>query len=237
MKISLIILFTMLTLTFSGCYTDKVAQVNQEIESVQMNLDNKSKEIQKNIENKTQEVQKSVKEEINNSLPFTMKYEEDQIAVIKTNLGDIKVELFTTKAPKTVNNFLHLAQSDFYDQTKFHRIIKDFMIQAGDPLTKNENQMVYGTGGPGYTFEDEINNIKLTRGSLAMANSGPDTNGSQFFIVTAESTPWLDGKHTNFGKVIEGTDVVDKIEALETNERDYPAEEVVVESIDLIEIM
>jgi cyclophilin family peptidyl-prolyl cis-trans isomerase len=111
------------------------------------------------------------------------------------------------------------------------------MIQAGDPLTKNENQMVYGTGGPGYTFEDEINNIKLTRGSLAMANSGPDTNGSQFFIVTAESTPWLDGKHTNFGKVIEGTDVVDKIEALETNERDYPAEEVVVESIDLIEIM
>jgi cyclophilin family peptidyl-prolyl cis-trans isomerase len=227
----------MLTLTFSGCYTDKVAQVNQEIESVQMNLDNKSKEIQKNIENKTQEVQKSVKEEINNSLPFTMKYEEDQIAVIKTNLGDIKVELFTTKAPKTVNNFLYLVQSDFYDQTKFHRIIKDFMIQAGDPLTKDENQMVYGTGGPGYIFEDEINNIKLVKGSLAMANSGPDTNGSQFFIVTAESTPWLVGKHTNFGKVIEGMDVVDKIEALETNERDYPTEEVIVESVDLIEMM
>jgi peptidyl-prolyl cis-trans isomerase B (cyclophilin B) len=109
------------------------------------------------------------------------------------------------------------------------------MIQGGDPLTKTGNKNQYGTGGPGYTFEDEINDKQLVRGSLAMANSGLNTNGSQFFIVTAESTPWLDGKHTNFGEVIEGMEVVDEIEALETDARDYPVKEVIIESIEIVE--
>jgi peptidyl-prolyl cis-trans isomerase B (cyclophilin B) len=154
---------------------------------------------------------------------------------MKTNFGDIKLKLYTPEAPKTVNNFLSLAEKDFYNGIKFHRIIEGFMIQGGDPLTKTENKNQYGTGGPGYTFEDEINDKKLVRGSLAMANSGPNTNGSQFFIVTAESTPWLDGKHTNFGEVIEGMEAVDEIEGLETDARDYPEKDVVIESIEIIE--
>lgn len=141
-------------------------------------------------------------------------YEGDSIVILKTNLGDIKLELFSKDAPKTVNNFLKLARSDFYDGTKFHRVIKDFMIQGGDPNSKDNDPSNDGFGGPGYTFEDEINSNKLVRGVLAMANAGPNTNGSQFFIVTAASTPWLDGKHTAFGKVIDGMDVVDKIEKL-----------------------
>jgi cyclophilin family peptidyl-prolyl cis-trans isomerase len=175
---------------------------------------------------------------IKNFKPFEIKYTEEQIASIKTNLGEIIVKLYSEKAPFAVNNFLTLAEINFYNQTKFHRVIEGFMIQGGNPYTRGENQDMYGTGGPGYTFPDEIDSsLKLVRGSLAMANSGPDTNGSQFFIVTAESTPWLDGQYTIFGEVIEGMDVVDKIEALETNERDYPTEEVIVESVDLIEMM
>jgi peptidyl-prolyl cis-trans isomerase B (cyclophilin B) len=164
-----------------------------------------------------------------------MQYQEEKIVLMKTNFGDIKLKLYTPEAPKTVNNFLSLAEKDFYNGIKFHRIIEGFMIQGGDPLTKTENKNQYGTGGPGYTFEDEINDKKLVRGSLAMANSGPNTNGSQFFIVTAESTPWLDGKHTNFGEVIEGMEAVDEIEGLETDARDYPEKDVVIESIEIIE--
>lgn len=156
-------------------------------------------------------------------------------AVIKTNQGDIKIEFYCDDSPKTVNNFLNLAQKGFYDSTLFHRVIKGFMIQGGDPNSKNSDWMTHGTGGPGYKFDDEFNSHKLVYGSLAMANSGPDTNGSQFFIVTAEATPWLDGKHANFGKVIEGMDVVKKIEGLETNEMDHPIEDVRIESIELIE--
>lgn len=156
-------------------------------------------------------------------------------AIIKTNKGDITVEFYADDSPVTVNNFLNLAQDGFYDNTKFHRVIKDFMIQAGDPLTKEENTAVYGTGGPDYRFEDEINERPLVRGSLAMANAGPNTNGSQFFIVTAESTPWLDGMHTNFGYVVEGMDVVDAIEQAQTNERDLPEEDIIIESIELVE--
>ena len=122
----------------------------------------------------------------------------------------------------------------FYNETKFHRVIKDFMIQGGDPLSRDDDWSDDGTGGPGYKFPDEINSFKLVKGCLAMANSGPDTNGSQFFIVTASSTPWLDGKHTNFGYVAEGMEVVDKIEAVETNENAHPVEDVIVESIELI---
>lgn len=155
-------------------------------------------------------------------------------AIIKTNFGDIKIAFYNNESPITVNNFLNLAQEGFYDNTKFHRVIKDFMIQGGDPNSKDDDWSNDGTGGPDYKFQDEFNDHKLIKGSLAMANSGPNTNGSQFFIVTAEATPWLDNKHTNFGYVLEGMDVIEKIEAVEVNERDHPVEDVVVEGIELI---
>jgi len=128
-----------------------------------------------------------------------------------------------------------ILKSGFYEKTKFHRVIKDFMIQGGDPNSKDDNWENDGLGGPGYKFQDEFNDHKLVAGSLAMANSGFATNGSQFFIVTAESTPWLDGKHTNFGEVVEGMDVVKKIEKVEVNEKDHPTKDVVIEKIELLE--
>jgi cyclophilin family peptidyl-prolyl cis-trans isomerase len=155
-------------------------------------------------------------------------------AIIKTSLGDIKVELYNEDSPLTVNNFLNLANKDFYNGILFHRVIPDFMIQGGDPLSKTDNIAMHGTGGPGYKFKDEINNHKIVKGSLAMANSGPNTNGSQFFIVTAAATPWLDGMHTNFGQVIEGLDIVDKIEAVKTGANDHPLDDVKIESIELL---
>lgn len=155
-------------------------------------------------------------------------------AKIKTNLGDIEVEFYNEESPNTVNNFLNLAQLGFYDGIKFHRVIEGFMIQSGDPLTKEDDVTIYGTGGPGYSFRDEFNENKIVRGSFAMANSGKDTNGSQFFIVTAESTPDLDGVHTNFGKVVSGMDVVTQIETTETNSRDLPLEDVTILEVELI---
>ena len=154
-------------------------------------------------------------------------------AIIKTNYGDITVELYGQDSPITVNNFLNLANKGFYNKTKFHRVIKDFMIQAGDPNSRDKDISTHGTGGPGYKFMDEINNHKLVRGSLAMANAGQDTNGSQFFIVTKEATPWLDGKHTNFGQVTSGMDVVSKIENVQINANDHPIGDVIIESIEL----
>lgn len=154
-------------------------------------------------------------------------------AIIKTTLGDITVKFYATESPMTVNNFLNLAQAGFYNGTKFHRVIKDFMIQGGDPLSK-EPGGAWGTGGPGYQFKDEFNSHKLVLGSLAMANAGPGTNGSQFFIVTIPETPWLDGKHTNFGEVINGLDIVKKIEATETGAGDRPVKDVVINSIELL---
>ncbi len=151
---------------------------------------------------------------------------------LKTSMGDIVVELDGAKAPLTVGNFVALANNDFYDGTTFHRVIPDFMVQGGDPLSADPMmRQRHGTGGPGYAFPDEINDRKLVRGSLAMANSGPNTNGSQFFIVTAEATPWLDGKHTNFGTVVSGMDVVEKINVVETDERDNPQEAVTVQDV------
>lgn len=157
--------------------------------------------------------------------------QSDKTAVLETNYGPIRLKLFTNVAPKTVENFERLAKSGFYDGVKFHRVIKDFMIQTGDPNSKDDNWSDDGTGGPDYTFEDEINEYKLLRGRLAMANRGPNTNGSQFFIVTASSTPWLDGKHTVFGEVTAGLDIVDKIEAVPTNTNDHPTEDVVITRI------
>lgn len=160
----------------------------------------------------------------------------DQItqAILKTNLGDITVKLYVDDAPKTTANFIKLAQEGFYNNTKFHRVIQDFMIQGGDPLSKDDSlKNRWGTGDPGYKFEDEFNDHKLVRGSLAMANSGPNTNGSQFFIVTKDSTPWLDGKHTNFGEITDGMKVVEKIENVETEGSDRPVENVIIETIEL----
>jgi cyclophilin family peptidyl-prolyl cis-trans isomerase len=147
-------------------------------------------------------------------------------ADIQTKHGPIELELFPDDAPKTVDNFVKLANDGFYDKVIFHRVIPDFMIQGGDPTGT-------GTGGPGYSFEDEINDHKVERGALAMANAGPNTNGSQFFIVTTESAPWLDGKHTVFGRVTEGMDVVDTISEVERDSRDKPHEDVVIESVSL----
>ncbi len=145
-------------------------------------------------------------------------------ATMQTNHGTIEIELFDDDAPKTVANFTKLAQDGFYNGVIFHRVIQDFMVQGGDPTGT-------GSGGPGYQFEDEFNDNKVVRGALAMANGGPNTNGSQFFIVTAEATPWLDGKHTVFGRVTSGMDVVDAIEQVETGPGDRPKDEVRIESV------
>ena len=145
-------------------------------------------------------------------------------ATMQTTEGPITFELFDEEAPKTVENFRKLAADGFYDGLTFHRVIKDFMIQGGCPSGT-------GTGGPGYTFEDEINSRKVVRGALAMANAGPNTNGSQFFIVTAEACPWLDGKHTVFGRVAEGMDVVDSLEGVATDGADRPSEPIGIASI------
>jgi cyclophilin family peptidyl-prolyl cis-trans isomerase len=147
-------------------------------------------------------------------------------ATLHTNKGDIAVELFDDDAPKTVENFLKLAGDGFYDGVIFHRVIPDFMIQGGDPTGT-------GSGGPGYEFEDEFNEHKVERGALAMANAGPNTNGSQFFIVTADATPWLDGKHTVFGRVTGGMDVADAISEVDRDARDKPREDVVIERVEL----
>src|SRR3954452_25498743 len=149
-------------------------------------------------------------------------------AILHTNHGDIEVTLFEEDAPKTVENFVKLANDGFYDGVIFHRVIKDFMIQGGDRTGT-------GTGGPGYTFEDEFNDRKIVRGALAMANAGPNTNGSQFFIVTTGEAPWLDGKHTVLGQVTSGMDAVDTIEASETDARDKPAQDAVIERVELSE--
>jgi peptidyl-prolyl cis-trans isomerase B (cyclophilin B) len=147
-------------------------------------------------------------------------------ATLHTNAGPITVRFFDDDAPKTVANFRKLAGESFYDGLIFHRVIKDFMIQGGDPEGT-------GTGGPGYTFEDEINEHKVVRGALAMANAGPNTNGSQFFIVTTDAAPWLDGKHTVFGEVTDGMDAVDAIEGTETGPGERPTERQVLERVEL----
>jgi cyclophilin family peptidyl-prolyl cis-trans isomerase len=149
-------------------------------------------------------------------------------ATLHTNHGGIELELFPDDAPKTVENFTKLARDGFYDGVIFHRVIPDFMIQGGDPTGT-------GSGGPGYSFEDEFNDHKVERGALAMANAGPNTNGSQFFIVTTESAPWLDGKHTVFGRVTSGMEVADRISGVPRDAHDKPSEDVVIERIVLLD--
>jgi peptidyl-prolyl cis-trans isomerase B (cyclophilin B) len=147
-------------------------------------------------------------------------------ATLHTSEGAIELELYPDAAPKTVENFEKLSRDGFYESVIFHRVIPDFMIQGGDPTGT-------GTGGPGYEFEDEFNEHRVTRGALAMANAGPNTNGSQFFIVTVEEAPWLDGKHTVFGRVTAGMDVVDRISQVERDANDRPREPVTIERVEL----
>ncbi len=149
-------------------------------------------------------------------------------ATLHTSEGSIELELHADDAPKTVENFIKLSRDGFYDGVIFHRVIPDFMIQGGDPTGT-------GTGGPGYEFEDEFNEHKVVRGALAMANAGPNTNGSQFFIVTAEATPWLDGKHTVFGRVTSGMEVVDRIAQADRDANDRPRETISIERVELSE--
>jgi peptidyl-prolyl cis-trans isomerase B (cyclophilin B) len=147
-------------------------------------------------------------------------------ATMTTSEGPITIELFDEDAPETVANFKKLAGDGFYDGLIFHRVIRDFMIQGGCPEGT-------GTGGPGYTFKDEFNDHKIVRGALAMANAGPNTNGSQFFLVTTGAAPWLDGKHTVFGQVTDGLDVVDKIEGKPTDARDKPTDDVRIDRLEI----
>jgi peptidyl-prolyl cis-trans isomerase B (cyclophilin B) len=149
-------------------------------------------------------------------------------ATLHTSEGAIELELYPDEAPKTVENFTRLAGEGFYDGLTFHRVIPDFMIQAGCPRGD-------GTGGPGYTFEDEFNAQPVSRGAFAMANSGPNTNGSQFFVVTAEACPWLDGKHTVFGRLVTGQEVVDAISGVDRDGRDRPLTPVTIDRIELLD--
>ncbi|HEY4279332.1 MAG TPA: peptidylprolyl isomerase [Conexibacter sp.] len=149
-------------------------------------------------------------------------------ATMHTTHGAIVIELYDEDAPKTVENFRRLSADGFYDGLTFHRVIRDFMIQGGCPEGT-------GTGGPGYTFEDEFNDHKVKRGALAMANAGPNTNGSQFFLVTVDAAPWLDGRHTVFGRIVDGMDAVDAIEAIETDGRDRPVEPAGIDRVELSE--
>jgi cyclophilin family peptidyl-prolyl cis-trans isomerase len=147
-------------------------------------------------------------------------------ATFHTSAGPIEFELYPDDAPKTVENFTKLAADGFYDGLIFHRVIPDFMIQGGCPLGS-------GTGGPGYQFEDEFNEHKVVKGALAMANSGPNTNGSQFFVVTAEATPWLDGKHTVFGQIVSGQDIADRISLVDRDGRDKPTTPVTLDRVEV----
>lgn len=152
-------------------------------------------------------------------------------AVLITNFGEIEMRFATGTAPKAVSNFIKLSKKSFYDGTLFHRVTKDF-IQGGDPLTKGSDQSAYGTGGPNYKFKDEVSaEDKIVRGVVAMANSGPDTNGSQFFIVTVKEASWLNGKHTIFAKVIRGMDVIDEISSLQTSKNNLPIKPVILEKV------
>lgn len=157
-------------------------------------------------------------------------YNKPTLAVLDTSLGEVSIQFLKGKATTTVDNFVKLAESDFYKNTKFHRVIKDFMIQGGDPLTRKSDTLQYGTGGPGYVFDDEINDEPMVRGVVAMANAGPNTNGSQFFILTSDR-PDLEGSYTAFAKVVDGMDVVDAISEVKRDERDMPLKPIFLRSV------
>lgn len=164
--------------------------------------------------------------------PETYYKRQVRMVTLDTSFGAITVRLERTQAPITTGNFLQLAQSGFYDKTKFHRVVKGMLIQGGDPLSRENDRELYGTGGPGYVFEDELNDTPMVRGVVAMANRGkPGTNGSQFFILTSDQTPFMDGKYTVFGRVVNGMDVVDQINDVAVDENEIPVEPVFLNDI------
>lgn len=237
-KIVLVAFIAIAALALYAGYSRKnePEQTKEETRGYIQTLDEAKELAQENVNEAVKKENNKINETLmeNQDLEFVKKYDR---AILKTSLGDIEVKFYGDQSPQTVDNFLRLADEKFYDGIAFHRVIKDFMIQGGDPLSKEEDwtNVPVGTGGPGYKFADEFNSTKIVRGSLAMANAGPNTNGSQFFIVTAEATPYLDGKHTNFGEIISGMEVVDKIENAKTNEMDQPLEKITINSIELIE--
>lgn len=226
-KKAIIIAFILLiSLSLSACNSNSIPNEANNLMSKSDNLEQNNLNLN-NSSNLNLYNMRTLPEQADLALEFSQ-------AILKTNLGDITVKFYAEDSPITVNNFLNLAQDGFYNKTKFHRIIKNFMIQGGDPNSKGDDLNTYGIGGPNYRFGDEINNHPLIMGSLAMANAGPDTNGSQFFIVNTDSTPWLDGKHTNFGEVVAGLDVLKKISEVVTGPNDIPVEPVILESIELL---
>jgi cyclophilin family peptidyl-prolyl cis-trans isomerase len=210
--------FFALVLIAGGFYGYRFADSKYRVGNKIANMFNKEEKKEEKVEKKSYDKAPDMQIDVNK------KY----TAAFETSKGNFEIELYADKAPKTVNNFVVLSRDKFYDGLVFHRVIKDFMIQGGDPQGS-------GMGGPGYKFEDEFNDVKLTKGVLAMANSGPNTNGSQFFIVTAEATDWLDGKHTAFGKVISGLDVVMSIQEAEVGENDKPKEDITINRIEIAE--
>lgn len=248
-KILFFLSIVVLAATLSACSTETSetqennTPLNNQIESTSKN--NNSNNGNDTFASSTTSVVESTstQNQVNNTPARTLDNQKDLMAeysqaVIKTSEGNITIK-FYPEAPLTVNNFMNLAQEGFYDGTKFHRVMKDFMIQGGDPLTKKSDASVYGTGGPGYQFKNEDSGHKLVAGNIAMANAGLNTNGSQFFIVTATSTPFLDGSYTNFGEVVSGMDVVRKIEnspvkASARGELSVPVDYVTVNSVKLI---
>lgn len=205
---------------------------NQDYLSGMMDIKNKAEEdIQKAYDQKNNQINNAMDE---SDINYAEKYSG---ATLNTNFGKITLRFFPESAPKTVNNFLKLASDGFYDGTRFHRVIKDFMIQGGDPLSKDDSQKSrWGTGGPGYKFDDELSGQeKYNQGTLAMANAGPNTNGSQFFIVTASPGYPLPPSYTVFGEVSEGLETALKIQDAETDPSDRPLQDVTIEKIDLIE--
>lgn len=233
-------LFLLLILvTLSGCASPDTSKTkeqtnNDDYFSSMMNIKNKAeKDIQNSYDQKNNQINNAMNENEEN-INYAEKYSG---AVLNTNLGKITLKFFPESAPKTVNNFLKLASQGFYDGTKFHRVIKDFMIQGGDPLSKDDSKKsLWGTGGPGYKFDDELSGQETySQGALAMANSGPNTNGSQFFIVTATPGYPLPPNYTVFGEVSEGLETALKIQEVKTDSGDKPLEDVTIESIDLTE--
>lgn len=193
----------------------------------------------RDVNKKSEEVQNvsaSVAESLETNKEEETMSQEITRVVLNTSKGAVTLELWKENAPKTVENFITLAQNGFYDGTRFHRVIEGFMIQGGDPLSKDTAQMArWGTGGPGYQFADEIHaENKNLAGTISMANAGPNTNGSQFFINVADNS-YLDQRHTVFGKVVEGYDIVEAISLVDTGPNDRPVEDVVIESITVVE--
>lgn len=226
------VIFIFVTLSTFGVVYQAIASTNKEIEKISSDIIAMNQAANTNL---------AISSKNNNTVTtnnITSKnkpMEEKQItkATFKTNYGDIEVT-FRKETPVTVANFTKLAKQGFYDGTRFHRVIKNFMIQGGDPKSKDLNlKNEWGTGGPGYVFKDEVfQNDEMNQGVLAMANAGPGTNGSQFFIVTApQGTDWLVGKHTIFGKVTRGLDVALAIENVATVPGDRPVKDVIVEKV------